>query len=130
MAKRKGKSVSFDAMVKFFMHAYEIPTKRDIDRLNERLDRIERLLLAAGQSRPRRASTDKTTAGLNSVSAAETVLTVVQRHPDGIGLTEIQQQTGFSDKKLRNTIFRLHKLGRLARKRRGIYAPAGSDPVA
>jgi hypothetical protein len=34
MTKRKGKPVSFDAMVKFFMHNYNIPTKRDIDQLN------------------------------------------------------------------------------------------------
>ncbi len=129
MAKRKGKSVSFDAMVKFFMHTYEIPTKRDIDRLNERLDRIERLIANTGQGRPRRASPDPLKRP-NSVSAADTVMQIVQRHPQGIGLTEIQKQTGFSDKKLRNIIFRMHKLGRLTRKSRGIYVPAASDPVA
>jgi hypothetical protein len=130
MAKRRGKPVSFDAMVKFFMHAYEIPTKRDIDRLNERLDRIERLIVSTAQGRTRRTSPDRTAARQNSISAADTVLDIVRRHPEGVGLTEIQLQTGFSDKKLRNIIFRLHKLGRLARKSRGIYTPAGSDPVA
>ena len=128
MAKRRGKSVSFDAMVKFFMHTYEIPTKRDLDRLNERLDRIERLITTNANIRPRRASSGRTRQ--ISVSAADTVLEVVRRHPQGIGLSEIQQQTGFSDKKLRNIIFRLHKLGRLERKSRGIYTTAGYDAVA
>ena len=46
MAKRKGKPVSFDAMVKFFMHHYDIPTKRDIEGLKDRLDRLEKLIKA------------------------------------------------------------------------------------
>ena len=41
MMKRRTKSVSFDAMVKFFMHNYGIPTKKDIDKLLKRLDRLE-----------------------------------------------------------------------------------------
>ena len=50
MPRKKGKSISFDAMVKFFMHAYDIPTKRDVDKLLARLDRIE-ALIAAGNGR-------------------------------------------------------------------------------
>ncbi len=33
MARKKGKSISFDAMVKFFMQYYNIPTRKDIDKL-------------------------------------------------------------------------------------------------
>ena len=50
MPRKRGKSVSFDAMVKFFMHTYNIPTKQDIERINARLDRIERLLVNADGS--------------------------------------------------------------------------------
>ena len=46
MQKRKGKAVSFDAMVKFFMQNYNIPTKKDVDRLMAKLDRLENLLKA------------------------------------------------------------------------------------
>ena len=42
MAKKK--SVSFDAMVKFFMQHYNIPTKKDVDRIMDRLDRLEGLV--------------------------------------------------------------------------------------
>jgi hypothetical protein len=58
MTKRKGKPVSFDAMVKFFMHNYNIPTKRDIDGLNDRLDRLEKLIKAM-PAQPRRSNGKK-----------------------------------------------------------------------
>ena len=44
MARRKGKSISFDAMVKFFMQYYNIPTKKDIEKLIERMDRLEKVI--------------------------------------------------------------------------------------
>jgi hypothetical protein len=47
MPRRKGKAVSFDAMVKFFMQNYNIPTKKDVDKLMAKLDRLENLMKAA-----------------------------------------------------------------------------------
>ena len=44
MARKKGKSISFDAMVKFFMQYYNIPTKKDIEKLVERMDRLEKVI--------------------------------------------------------------------------------------
>ncbi len=121
MAKRKGKSVSFDAMVKFFMHNYNIPTRQDIERLHARLDRIERLIVSGGGGRIRRNSSGKTGEKQPISTAADVVLEVICRYKDGVGFSEIQMQTGFEDKKLRNIIFRLNKLGRIKRKSRGIY---------
>ena len=121
MVKKKGKSVSFDAMVKFFMHTYDIPTKRDFAALTARLDRIERIVLnaAASQSREKtNAKADRKTGGL---SASEVVMEIIQRCGEGIGLAEIQLQSGYGEKKLRNILFRLHKMGKIARKSRGIY---------
>jgi len=40
MTRKKGKPVSFDAMVKFFMQSYNIPTKKDMNKLMDRLDRL------------------------------------------------------------------------------------------
>ena len=52
MIKKKGKTVSFDAMVRFFIQYYDLPTKTDIEKLNERMDRLEILMqeIAAGSS--------------------------------------------------------------------------------
>ena len=40
MVRKKGKAISFDAMVKFFMQNYDIPTKKDVDRVVDIADRV------------------------------------------------------------------------------------------
>jgi hypothetical protein len=124
VAKKRGKSVSFDAMVKFFMSAYQIPTKRDVERINARLDRIERLIVAATAARSRRSASSKNSDKEAAATASDIVLETIRRFQDGVGFSEIQMQTGFDEKKLRNIIFRLHKLNKIKRKNRGIYTEA------
>jgi hypothetical protein len=123
MPRKKGKSVSFDAMVKFFMHTYNIPTKQDIDRISARLDRIERLIINNGVQRTRRSNV-KNNAKTGAATASDNVLDIVRRYQDGVGFSEIQLQTGYGEKKLRNIIFRLNKLGKIKRKHRGVYIEA------
>lgn len=118
MTKRKGKPVSFDAMVKFFMHNYNIPTKRDIDHLNDRLDRLEKLIKAL-PPRPRR--TKAKSDGTSPQSATETVLDLIKRRKHGIAIADVREQTGYDDKKLRNIIFRLNKMEKIMRVNRGRY---------
>ena len=116
MPRRKGKSISFDAMVKFFMHNYEIPTKRDVEKLMARMDRLESLLVAAppaGRSKGSRRHA--------AVPAADAVLEVIKRSKQGLKFVDIRTKTGFVDKKIRNIIFRLHKLGKIKRHSRGVY---------
>ena len=121
MAKRKGKSVSFDAMVKFFMHNYNIPTRKDVERLHARLDRIERLIVSSRTAKTRKNTSDMSGAKQSISTASDVVLDVIGRYKNGVGFSEIQMQTSFGEKKLRNIIFRLNKLGRIKRKSRGIY---------
>jgi hypothetical protein len=121
MAKKKGKSVSFDAMVKFFMHNYNIPTKRDLDALNARLDRIERLIVTSGSGRGRRGANVKDSGSPSAETASDVVLDIIRRYQDGVGFAELKLQTGYGEKKLRNILFRLHKLEKIKRKSRGIY---------
>ena len=126
MPRKKGKSVSFDAMVKFFMHTYNIPTKQDIERINARLDRIERLLISAETGKGRRSPSGRALGKQSLNTASDLVLQLIQRHGDGIGFGDIQIQTGFGEKKLRNIIFRLNKTGKIKRKTRGIYIQNGT----
>ena len=44
MARRRRKAVSFDAMVRFFLQRYKIPTKKDIAKLMARMDQLEELI--------------------------------------------------------------------------------------
>lgn len=124
MAKKKGKSVSFDAMVKFFMHNYNIPTKRDVDTIIARLDRIERMVLAFAESRSRRSTDGRSTGRQGTTTASDMVMDIIRRYPQGIGFAEIKIQSGFDEKKLRNILFRLNKLAKIKRKSRGIYEPS------
>ncbi len=127
MAKKKGKAVSFDAMVKFFIQYYDLPTKMDIEKLIDRIDRLELLMRdmasrepAGGRStgRARKRKTDKIG---STVTAADTVYDTLKTFESGADLADIQTRTGFGEKKLRNLIFRLHKLGRIQRQSRGVY---------
>lgn len=115
MVRKKGKSISFDAMVKFFLQAYDIPTKRDVDKVLARLDRLEGLLGASSTAVRRR------TARRSRGAAADVVLDAIRRSKQGLKFADIQSKTGFAEKKVRNIIFRLNKLQKIKRHSRGVY---------
>ncbi len=119
MTKRKGKAVSFDAMVKFFLQNYNIPTRRDIDRLSARLDRLEKLIRA---SAPRGRRTGPAAGESMPASATDTVLNLINKSQGGINISKIRETTGYDDKKLRNIIYRLNQMGKIRRVSRGHYA--------
>jgi hypothetical protein len=127
MAGKKGKPVSFDAMVKFFMMSYDIPTKKDVAKVLDRIDRLEDLIkkkLAAKKIGRPVAENDSKAKGSRSRSAetaSDVVLNTMGKFKKGVGFAEIQARTGFGEKKVRNIIFRLDKLGKIKRKSRGIY---------
>jgi predicted transcriptional regulator len=127
MAKKKGKSVSFDAMVKFFMQHYNIPTKRDFEKLIERMDRLEKAINTSNlhgeitHTAGSKSSKTAASASRSAKSSTDMVLEVIKRSKKGVGFSEIQTRTGFGEKKLRNIIYRLHKTGKILRKNRGIY---------
>ena len=120
MSRRKGKAVSFDAMVKFFMQHYDIPTKKDVDRLMAKMDRLEALIKTSmsGPAYPLKGKAGQRQA---NVTAVDMVFDVIKRSREGLGFAEIQAKTGFGDKKIRNIIFRLNKIGKIKRKQRGTY---------
>ncbi len=121
MVKRRGKTVSFDAMVKFFMQAYQIPTKRDVEKILKGMDRIEVQLKTLINQIPAKPRKKRVLGEKSGISASDRVLEVIQKSKNGIDLSGVHTETGFGDKKLRNIIFRLHKLGRIKRISRGVY---------
>jgi hypothetical protein len=122
MTKKRGKTISFDAMVKFFMQNYDIPTKKDVDKLMAKLDQLENLLKQSevGVNNVRASHSRRRTA----LSAVDIVLDTIKNSRQGLGFNEIQAKTGFDEKKIRNIIFRLNKIGKIKRKRRGVYIAA------
>jgi hypothetical protein len=119
MPRKKGKSISFDAMVKFFLHTYEIPTKRDVEKLIARLDRLETLMTAPTPASGGRHKAARRRNG--AVPAADAVLDAIKRSKQGLKFADIQAKTGYPDKKIRNIIFRLNKLSKIKRHSRGVY---------
>ena len=121
MEKKKMRSVSFDTMVKFFMQNYNIPTKKDIDKLVLRLDRIEKQLQLINCGKIS-ASKRADLRGKSILTASDLVLDAIKKvGGNGAGLAEIKRQTGFENKKLRNIIYRMDKVGKIKRKGRGVY---------
>jgi hypothetical protein len=119
MATSVERPKSFDTMVKYFLRYYKIPTKKDVERLNAKMDRLETLISNANC---RRSSGGYRSRFGNTASGV--VLEVIKEAGDGIRFSELQNQTGFNEKKLRNIVFRLNKLGKIKPKSRGIYVTA------
>ena len=120
MARKKGKPISFDGMVKFFMQYHNIPTKKDIDRLSEQMNRIEQMLKAlstvSSLQAPSRAKSKKSRS-----TASDIVLDIIKQDNQGVGIEQIQAKSGFETKKLRNIVYHLNKTGKIRRKNRGVY---------
>ena len=130
MPKKKSRTVSFDVVVKSFIRNYNIPTKRDIDRLIDKMDRLEKLIRKTNTSLtfpgkgaiPKNGSLLKEKVdGRGAMTASAIVLDIISSSRKGADFAHIQDKTGFDDKKIRNIIFRLNKIGKIKRKNRGIY---------
>ena len=125
--KKTRSKVTFDAMVKFFMQQYNIPTKKDVNNLIAKIESLEKLIKSTASSIKSgpvsRKVSSKGTAlpGKSSVTASDIVLSIIKTHRNGVGFDQIQAKTGFDEKKLRNVIFRLNHMNKIARKSRGIY---------
>ena len=129
--KRRRKSYSVDAVVRFFLQYYGIPTKQDIERVLKRMDRLEEAVKGTRVSgrTARKAGGRKIAGGEGRVArsrprmtATEKVLSIVRRSRKGVGVPGLRAKSGFEDKKIRNIIFRLSKQGTIKRVGRGLYA--------
>lgn len=128
MAKR-AKNVSMDAAFKSLLRDFDIPGKKDFDKLNAKIDRLEKMLKKSvsiqplkGNKTPRKQGGKGP--GRRRLSATSAVLASIKRSKKGADFASLQAKTGFDEKKLRNIIFRLHKLGKVNRVGRGLYLPA------
>lgn len=119
MTVKKKKTVSFNTLVKMFMRDYNIPTKKDIDKLMNRIDHLEQLIKDTAEAARHGAGKRKTSGGTGT--ASDIVIDVIKEYKDGINFAGVKERTGFEEKKLRNIIFRLDKTKKIKRIGRGIY---------
>lgn len=126
--ERTAKSVSFESMIKIFLRTYNIPTRRDVDRLLKRMDQIENLIkaLAAVQHSeepPLKKQRKRDPLVKPGSTASKMVLEVILKYPEGINFDHIHKETGFDPRKIRNIVYRLARAGSVQNIGRGVYAP-------
>lgn len=116
-------------MIKFFMIRFEIPTRQDIQRIVSRLDQLEKTIKKiavcgkakrSGNSKAGGGNTRSAGSGQTS-NASEVILNAVKASVQGLDYAGISEITHFEEKKIRNILHRLHKTGKIQRKRRGLY---------
>lgn len=115
-----GQGANLENFVRMLLDRLDIPTKEDINSLHSRLDKLEQLLYK--RQAPLKKETKKRVPKRKSASAI--VLNVVENHPEGTNFKTIKAATGFDDKKIRNIIFRLDKIKKIKRVKRGTYKVA------
>ena len=79
MTRKKGKPVSFDALVKFFIQQHNIPTKKDIDKVLDQLNRIEQMLKSLQASPVIRASVPSAKGRKTASTALDRVLEIIKK---------------------------------------------------
>lgn len=122
MSRKRKKNLG--PLIYELMEEYNIPTKKDFDRLNEKLTELENLLkqiaLTSSYGGGKIAGEKKSG---KKVTAAEMVFNIVRKEKKPVDFKMLKDKTGFDDKKLRNIIFRLHATKKIKRVERGCYVP-------
>lgn len=125
---RKITKTSMDAAFKSIIQRMELPKQKAIDLINDRLDRLEKLLqktaktVHKARTRGTRTLSKVAEAPIKRAgSATAIVLDAIKRSKKGVDVAALKAKTGFDDKKMRNIVARLYKLGKIKRAGRGKY---------
>ncbi|OQX63596.1 MAG: hypothetical protein B5M56_02390 [Desulfococcus sp. 4484_241] len=125
---RRATNISLDAAVKQILRDNDFATRKDLDRLGAKIDQLEKAVNRLSSLVSKKGmgtavqGTGATKDGLRRTSATSKVFESIKRSKKGMDFATLQKKTGFEEKKLRNIIFRLHKLGYIQRVERGRYA--------
>jgi predicted transcriptional regulator len=120
MPRKKGVANKPDAIAKSFIEHYNLATQKDLDKLNARLNRIE-IQLKLYSSDKIFPVKYKVPRSRSKVTSGDIVYDVIKESKKGLRFSEIQSQTGFKDRTIRNILYRLHQNGIIQRKIRGVY---------
>ena len=102
--KKRRKAYSVDTMMRFFLQYYNIPTKKDVEKILKRLDRLEAAIKATKRSNVKGKSAKAMTrrlpgTGRTKSTAAQKVVNIIKRYPKGIDIAQLKEKSGFEDKK-------------------------------
>jgi len=96
------------------------------DSLMKAVARIEKAqsLGAKSLKKPVTKKTPPVKKTAKKLTATDTVINIIKRSRKGVGVPTLMDKTGFDERKVRNIIFRINKLGRIKRVSKGIYVVA------
>jgi len=117
MGEHFGQGINWDGFLKSFFSRFDIPSGTQVRELNNRLDKLEGLFFKQ-QSDTRNF---KQRGKVKSKSASAEVIDFVEKYSEGVSFKQIKEATRFDDKKLRNIIYRLDKIKKIKKVKRGIY---------
>jgi hypothetical protein len=110
------------------LSSLKVPTRAEFDKLTKRVDALEKALKAKKGAKKVTKSAKKVAAkkkgapkGKRRVTNSEKVLRVIKKNPAGVDVATLKERTKLDDKKIRDTVFRLSKQGKIKRAGRGVY---------
>lgn len=112
------------------LSSLKVPSKAEFDKLAKRVDALEKALKARkrpkkvtkpGKAAKKSATKKKVSSGKRQVTNSDKVLRVIKKNPAGADMATLKAATGLEDKKIRDTVFRLGKQGKIKRAGRGVY---------
>ena len=116
------------------LSSLKVPSRAEFDKLAKRVDALEKALKAkkrakrvtkpAKTAKKPAAKKKKVSSGKRQVTNSEKVLRVIKKNPAGADMATLKAGTGLEDKKIRDTVFRLSKQGKIKRAGRGVYKAA------
>ncbi len=117
MGDHSGQGINWDGFIRSFFNRFDLPSGSQVRDLNNRLDKLEGLFFQRYTDTRyyRRRSRKKTK------SASSEVLEFIEKYPEGVSFKEIKKNIMFNDKKLRNIIYRLDKIKKIEKVKRGVY---------
>lgn len=117
---KKNRAPSFESKMNFLLQHYNFATKKDISKLMDRIDEVEKLIKGISTTHSKPAAMAQKIAS----PASDIVLNVIAASKQGITFAGIKSETELNEKKLRNIIYRLGKLGKIKTRQRGLYIPS------
>lgn len=122
MSENKEQHISWEGVIRTLLDRLEIPSGSELRELHKRLDKLEELVYQKAPDRqpPDRGRT-KEKRQKSRKSASDFVLEIITMFPEGTDFKTLKEKTGYEDKKLRNIIYRLDKIGRIEKVKRGVY---------
>ena len=117
MSEKKEQNISWEGVVRTLLDRLEIPSGSELRDLHKRLDKLEALVY---QKAPDGRKT-KEKKRKSRKRASDIVLEIVTNFPEGTDFKTLKAKSGYDDKKLRNIIYRLDKIGRIEKVKRGVY---------